>query len=439
MSLIRNFTNPIASALVSILTALMVVACGGGSSDSESQPTGRLSFQLQWDRTSSSRTGLERAGTDDCSDVVTVTAAAYDTSGGLLQTGGPWDCTDGQGILTRVPANREVRVAIAGFDAYGTALYRGESGAFYLPGGGSVDAGLITAGTFTATLTSPGDGDIVPITNVTLAWNAVSGADHYVVQVADSYFFDAASIRETLTVDASAAPSCEPDTSYMNVEGSYYWRVQVVDGAGNTSDFSMYRYFFISQEVLTVNITSPAVATVQLGDMVTFTAGVTDPDGNPLTESDLNYISWSSDVNGTLTTTQLSFSTDTLAGAYHSIYLYVSQPSGYYGSAQFNLRVNNPPTATIVFPTAAYQHYNLNNLSCQGLGDDAEDGNITSTLQWQLFDPSGALIDTGVGGSPTFPFSNFNLIDQYYTITIQLTDQHGGTGTDSVSFLNTGG
>ena len=425
-----------APALVLLATLLLFTACGGGSGNSDNQPSGRLTFRLQWDRSESRNAGMEKYGTNDCSDVATVTAAAYDADGALLQTGGPWACGNHEAILTQVPANRYVSVAVAGLDASGTALYRGESSEpFFLPGGGTADAGVITAGTFGTTLRSPADGATVLISALTLAWTAVAGTDHYVVQIANSSVFDTDSIVQTLTVDPTDAPSCQPDTTDMGSELTYYWRVQAVDGAGNISQASASRSFNLSFETLAVTITSPTASVVQLGAAVTFTASVTDSDGNPLTADDLTTIDWYSDVNGTLSN-QLSFSTDALAGTSHAISLYVEDPVGHYGSTSLALRVNNPPTATILSPINGYRYYYLeDSISCYGTATDPEDGNNTSTtsLQWQLFDSSGTLLDTFNGNSVSVPDSDNNG-DGNYTVIFQVTDSDGGTNSQTVDF-----
>ncbi len=235
--------------LTSFLTAVLISACGGGSGGSDTPEPAGVSFRVQWDREGASQSMYEPSDITDCLDVATVSAAVYDVDGSLLQTGGPWNCTDGQGIVSQVPSNHTVQVAVVGYTSGGLARYRGESGqAFYLPAGGSVDAGLITAGTFQSALTSPADGATVMIyvTGLTLRWSAVSGADSYIVEISDDVGFAAANILQTLTVDASADPFCQPDTSTMQVDYYYYWRVHVIDGAGNQSEPSGYRQFLIS-------------------------------------------------------------------------------------------------------------------------------------------------------------------------------------------------
>jgi hypothetical protein len=247
------------TALVSgFLAALLIAACGGGADSSDNQQTASLSFKVQWDRSATSRGSYDRYAVSDCSDVATVSAAVYDVGGGLLQTGGPWDCSDGQGTVSNLPANHTVRIAIVGHTAGGLARYRGESGqTFYLQSGSSVDAGLIVAGSFLPTLTSPTDGTSVMVlsTPLTLEWDAVDGADGYIVEVADDISFAGAALLQTLTVPSAANPSCQPDTSAMTEDTSYYWRVQAVDGAGNESEPTGYRQF-------TVNLNMPPVASI---------------------------------------------------------------------------------------------------------------------------------------------------------------------------------
>jgi hypothetical protein len=244
--------------VLGLVAALLIAACGGGSGSSDNQPTASLHFSVQWDRAATSSNSYNRYAVSDCSDVATVSAAVYDAGGGLLQTGGPWNCSDGQGTISQVPANHTVRVAIVGHTGSGQALYRGESGqSFYLQPGSSVDAGLIVAGTFVPTLISPTDGASVMVlsTPLTLEWGAVAGADSYVVEIADDISFGDADILQTLTVAAAASPSCQPDTSAMAEDISYYWRVQAVDGAGNESEPTGYRQF-------TVVINMPPVAAI---------------------------------------------------------------------------------------------------------------------------------------------------------------------------------
>jgi hypothetical protein len=330
-----------ARSLLAVVLVALLAACSGGSGDAGSQPTGSLSFRVQWDRSAVPRGQAARAGVGDCSDVDTVAAAVYDANGGLLQTGGPWNCTDGQGIVSQVPAERYVQVAVVGLTTGGLARYRGQSsGFFYLPAGPTFDAGLITAPAFTATLTSPADGATVPVSGLTLAWDAVTGADSYVVEIADDIGFGSA-VFQTLTVDSSAGPSCQPDTSALRVDLPYFWRVQVVDGAGNTSEPSGALRFFISNQL---------------------------------------------------------------------------------------------PTARIIAPAGGYIHTLNTPLTCQGQGTDPEDGALTGTaLQWQLLDIDGQLLWSGSGAAPVIDATHFTNSGTY-TITLQVTDANGGTGSASVDF-----
>ncbi len=444
MFLIRRLTvfRRLQHAACCLSAAFLIAACGGGSGGVDSQPEGRLSFQVQWDRQLVPEDDPVRYGVDDCSDVDTVSAAVYDSNGGLLQTGGPWSCGEGQGSITQVPADRYVRVAVVGLSEAGLARYRGESGeTLYLPGGGSVDAGLIVAPAFLASLTTPEDGAEVAPSALTLAWSAVSGAESYVVEIASDAGFGAATVIQTLTVDASANPFCRPDASGLSEETVYFWRVQVVDSAGNTSEPSGYRYFYVNRNLMSVIISVPLNnSVVQLGDSVSFNADVTDPDGAPLTADDLTLIQWSSTLDGQLSD-QLAFSTSALSAGSHTITMSVEDADGLYGSATVSVRVNQPPVADMVVPAAEYSHSLYYPLTCQGTGVDPEDGALTGTsLQWQLFAPDDP-VNPSWSGSGETPYIDYMYFDGSgtYTITLQVTDSDGASTVMSRDFDVSGG
>lgn len=293
--------KPALSFVCCLMAVMLLAACSGGSGSSDNSTTGTISFQVQWDRSAVTQNDSIGKSVTDCADVNTVSAAIYDADGRLLQTGGPWNCLGGQGTVSGVPAERYVQIAVVGLTAGGLARYRGQSsGTIYLPAGGAVDAGLITAPAFTVTLTSPADGALVNPSSLTLAWNAVSGAESYVVEIANDISFDAASILQTLTVDASANPSCQPDTSGLIEDMLYYWRVQVVDGAGNTSEPSGYRQFaiFINQ-LPTAQMIVPGVGYVHYsGSSLTCQGSATDPEDGNLTGAALQWELF--DPSGTL-------------------------------------------------------------------------------------------------------------------------------------------
>jgi hypothetical protein len=170
-----------------------------------------------------------------------VSAAVYSDDGSLLQTGGPWSCTDGAGVITDVPAGYNVRVSVTGL-YLGMALYYGQtSDLFYLGRGQSVNAGTITAGSFVPTLSSPADDATVSPNGLTLRWQAVTGADRYLVTIIDADY----NVVQEISASASASPSCHPDTSGLVEDATYHWHVQTVDGTGNMSSASADWVFYI--------------------------------------------------------------------------------------------------------------------------------------------------------------------------------------------------
>lgn len=295
----RHLTRLFSALALILSAAVLASSCGGGSGGSDTPETASLSFRVQWDREAASQSLYGRYDVSDCLDVTTVSAAVYDVDGALLQTGGPWNCTDGQGVVSQVPSNHSVRVAIVGYTGGGRARYRGESGqAIYLPAGGSVDAGLIVAGIFQPVLASPNDGDSVMVlaAALTLQWNVVPGADRYIVEVSDDAGFAAGAILQTLVVDASTNPSCQPDTSAMTIDTNYYWRVQAVDGAGNLSEESGYRRFTISLNTPPVaSISSPldgatlTTLDIMSSEGLSCSGGATDAEEGTLPDANLTW------------------------------------------------------------------------------------------------------------------------------------------------------
>jgi hypothetical protein len=230
------------SIIIFTVTILCLIGCGGGGGGggSDGGDTASIRFSVQWDRSRNLDSDI-RYGVDDCLDVNTVSAAVYAGSQ-LIQTGGPWNCADGHGTLAGVPAGNTVRVAVAGHDANGRTLYRGEStDRFFLPGGETVDAGLVVAGSFVPTLISPYTGSYFYNGGAfpELSWNAVRGARLYRVSIAKygdspSPILTVLSYATTYQTD----PQLFIDAFTSNYFGIYQWSVQAVDRAGNRSDYS---------------------------------------------------------------------------------------------------------------------------------------------------------------------------------------------------------
>jgi hypothetical protein len=86
------------------------------------------------------------------------------------------------------------------------------------------------------TLVAPADGATGVATNVTLSWNAVTGATSYDVQVSTSSNFSTTVVNQLALTTTSLA------TTSLQVNTTYYWRVRATNSAGS-SNYSPARSF----------------------------------------------------------------------------------------------------------------------------------------------------------------------------------------------------
>jgi len=82
----------------------------------------------------------------DCNGIKTIEAFAYDSSGELVNSGGPWDCNLRKGHLGNIPLGSGYRVVATAQDEEGLELYRGEIDGLTVEEGKTTNAGEITMG-----------------------------------------------------------------------------------------------------------------------------------------------------------------------------------------------------------------------------------------------------------------------------------------------------
>ncbi|MDQ1679328.1 MAG: large repetitive protein, partial [Frankiaceae bacterium] len=94
------------------------------------------------------------------------------------------------------------------------------------------------------TLTSPADsrgGETNPMPHVVLTWDAVPGADHYVIQMSPNE--DWTNNRVTLP-DGGTTVATTYEVTVTLPYASYFWRVEALDAAGHHTEWSADRVFF---------------------------------------------------------------------------------------------------------------------------------------------------------------------------------------------------
>ena len=59
-------------------------------------------------------------------NVDNITAEVFSDADDLLQTGGPWNCSDGSATISNVPVRNNLIVRLHAFDPDGEEVYRGQ-------------------------------------------------------------------------------------------------------------------------------------------------------------------------------------------------------------------------------------------------------------------------------------------------------------------------
>jgi YD repeat-containing protein len=197
-------------------------------------------------------------------------------------------------------------------------------------------------------------------------------------------------------------------TEYIYVDGLML--AQLKTGAANT--------------LPTVSITVPANdAVFTAGDNITFTGTATDTEDGDLGSS----LQWSSDVDGVLGT-GVSVSTTSLSVNNHIITASVTDSGNLTGTATINLTVtaaNTPPTVSIVAPADGSTHLQGDNITFTGTATDAEDGDLSATIQWT------SSLDGSLGSGASI--STTTLSVGSHVITASATDSNSEVADDTIN------
>jgi len=151
----------------------------------------------------------------------------------------------------------------------------------------------------------------------------------------------------------------------------------------------------------TASITAPASGSqYSEGDSITFTGTATDTEDGDITGG----LTWSSTLQAGTIGTGGSFTLSSLVVGSHSISATVTDSGGLSPATPPSVDItvnaigNAAPTASITAPVDGSIFTEGDNITFTGTADDAEDGDISSGLNWTL-DPAGTLIGTGASFS----------------------------------------
>ncbi|MFO1434004.1 MAG: DNRLRE domain-containing protein [Candidatus Competibacteraceae bacterium] len=170
-----------------------------------------------------------------------------------------------------------------------------------------------------------------------------------------------------------------------------------------------------------VTITVPANGTgFVTGQPITFAGTAIDPEDGNLTAG----LSWTSNIDG-LIGTGGSF-TRTLSAGTHSIQAQVTDSRGRSGSTVLTVTIipNTVPTVAISTPSQGTVFTTEQNISFTGTATDAEEGNLTSSLNWS------SNLDGSIGSGGSFTRT---LSAGVHTLQAQVTDSGGLVGSAAIT------
>ena len=150
--------------VIAMASLCLLLACLGCNSGTTSTKEGSISFELE--REDTLQTSSVQAKTKasprwlqfvkslilpdtataelDCDGISAIEAFVYDSSGELVNSGGPWDCILRHGSIDNIPEGINYSVVITAQNEVGLDLYRGEKKEISVEEGKNTDAGIIT-------------------------------------------------------------------------------------------------------------------------------------------------------------------------------------------------------------------------------------------------------------------------------------------------------
>jgi Big-like domain-containing protein/all-beta uncharacterized protein len=213
------------------LALLILCSCDNSSSNGDS--TGTVSFNLDWKSgtTAQSDASLMAAG-DVCNDyqITTINATIYDSANAVVKSNS-FNCSDGSGSFTAIPAGSGYKLVIMGMVS-GNADWRGQKNDLSVTDGQTTQAGMITMTYQGSDTTSPNVTKVSPNasvadaalnTTITALFNEAMNGSTITISsftlaktsdnssVAGQVSYDNTSMTATFTPGANL----EPNTKYL--------------------------------------------------------------------------------------------------------------------------------------------------------------------------------------------------------------------------------
>ena len=306
-------------AAVAMFCLAALTGCGNGD-DGEPAITGNV--LVSWAPADCSAEGQ-----------LNVVARVYDTTYDHIASGGPWQCSAGEGTLD-VTAGSNRTVVLFALDNSGRFKYRGEKRGLEVPQDEETLTFIIDLTDFAPLLLLIEDG-IAVAGEFTLSWEPVVLADEYLVSLSDNPDFLNPVIEETITGQRYTPTN-------LTTGVIYYWKVRSLDNFGNLSTDSEVRQFlFREPEVAILQPLDGALFSA--ADDIEFSGRASDMHGAPLTGMSLV---WESSLDGILGAGEAfnlyDLGEPPLTAGTHIITLTAEDDEGYAGSDSIALTIIAP-------------------------------------------------------------------------------------------------
>jgi hypothetical protein len=214
-----------------------------GCTESENENVGSLTFSIKWmGPPTGSLDSQVRAPAPDAEQssvpitceaggISEVVATLYHSNGVKLASVGPLNCSNPVFTLHSIPVSSSLQLMVAGKNAAGKVLYRGERDKIRIVYHETTGAGTIAATPFTPGLSAPEDLVMMGSASVRFIWSDVHGVTTYRLQASKNSNFT------PLVIDASTKSASYVTTADL-ASGTYYWRVMAKDVFNNSGEWT---------------------------------------------------------------------------------------------------------------------------------------------------------------------------------------------------------
>lgn len=236
--------------------------------------------------------------------------------------------------------------------------------------------------------------------------------------------------------DTQATTAIEPTTNFYDLSGfigligngNNVLAIEVHNASITSSDLSFLPRLRVNvgeSQSPVVTITSGGGSYVA-GATVTLTGTATDPEDGTIT----GFLTWSSNIDGSISGSGGTVSTNSLSPGTHTITASVTDSDGNSNSDTISITISQsppgpqPPVVTITSGAGTYSEGDTVVLTATAT--DAEDGTITGNLTWS------SNLDGSIPGSGGTVSTN-SLSVGTHTITALVTDSDGNSVSDTIS------